>query len=125
MIDGLLALHQATNQQPWLDKAVKLQKTQDELFWDEKNGGYFYTSADHESLLARSKRTNDGAVPSGGSVAAGNLLYFGRVLGEQNYLDRAKRTVLSASAQLDEYAGAAPRILTYVRPLSKTDQPKN
>ena len=44
MIDGLLALHSATGNQRWLTAAAKLQETQNELFWDEKSGGYFYTS---------------------------------------------------------------------------------
>jgi uncharacterized protein YyaL (SSP411 family) len=123
VIDGLLALHRATQNQQWLDKALALQQIQDKLFWDEKTGGYYYTSSDHEVLLARSKRTNDGPVPSGSSVAVGNLTYFAHTLNDNNWLGKAKSTVLSASPLLDEFAIAAPRMLTYINSL--VDQPAN
>ena len=78
LIDGLIALHRADANQKWLDAAKRLQQKQDELFWDEKTGGYFYTSKDHETLLVRSKRVYDNAMPAGNSVAATNLLYLAR-----------------------------------------------
>lgn len=63
VIDGLIALHQATGEGRWLDEADKLQQEQDRLFADEKRGGYFFTAHDHESLLARAKEVTDGAGP--------------------------------------------------------------
>lgn len=110
-IDGLIALHRATRDKKWLKAAEKLQIKQDELYLDEQSGGYFYTSNDHEVLIARSKRTSDGAMPSGNSVSAGNLFYLGKELERQEWLDRAKKTILSASALLDRAPQAAPRML--------------
>ena len=110
-VDGLLALHRATGNKKWLDEAVKLQSKQDELFWDDKRGGYFYTSSDHEVLIARSRRTNDGAMPSGNSVAAGNLHYIGQQLSDKSYIDKAKSTVLSTAQLLDRAPHAAPRMV--------------
>ena len=111
LIEGLLAIHRATDEQKWIDAALKLQKKQDDLFWDEKNGGYFYTSADHETLIIRTKRAADGAQPSGSSVAANNLLYLARVTKDKDMKERARKTVLSASGLLDEYPTIAPRML--------------
>ena len=119
VIDGLLALHEATQDKKWLDQASKLQEIQDEMFWDSNSGGYFYTSADHEALLARSKRTNDGPVPAGNSVTAGNLIYFAQALNNPKLRDKASKTVLSASPLLNEFPIAAPRLLTHVRTLTK------
>ena len=110
LIDGLIGLHQASGDARWLDAAERLQKKQDELFWDD-TGGYFYTSSDHEALLARSKRSRDGAMPSGNSVSAGNLFYLGEKLNREEYKTRAKQTVLSASAVLTRAPHAAPRML--------------
>ncbi len=114
-IDGLLALHRATNEQKWLDAAVKLQATQDKLFWDESQGGYFDTSHDHESLLARAKQVNDGAIPAGNSVAAGNLVYLANELKLAPYWEKARRTALAASPLLKQYPIAAPRLLIAIR----------
>ena len=48
-------------------------------FWDDKNGGFFFTSDDAESLLVRQKEIYDGAIPSGNSIAMLNLLRLGRM----------------------------------------------
>ena len=77
--------------QKWLEAADRLQKTQDDLFWDKK-GGYFYTSKDHEQLIARSKRASDGAMPGGNSVSAANLHYLGTTLKQSAYLKQSKQT---------------------------------
>ncbi len=111
LIDGLLALHRATGEPKWLKQAAQLQAVQDRLFWDETGGGYFYTSNDHESLLARAKRTADGAVPSGNSVAAGNLVYLAAQYDDDQYLSKARRTTLAGAPLLDQIPVAAPRLL--------------
>lgn len=111
VIDGFIALHRATGQQSWIDAAEKIQKKQDELFWDDKHGGYFFTSSDHEVLIARSKKQVDGAMPSGNSVSAGNLLYLSNVLQRPDYKEKARKCVISASALIEQYPIAAPRLL--------------
>ncbi|MEM9940987.1 MAG: thioredoxin domain-containing protein [Planctomycetota bacterium] len=114
MVNGLIGLHMANGDQKWLDAAVRLQKKQDELFWDSKNKGYFYTSKDHEVLIARTKRTRDGVMPSGNSLAAENLLYLGRQLKNEGYVERSKSTILSTSAMLTRIPYAATRMLPSV-----------
>ena len=39
----LLDLYEASFEVEWLQFAIELQETQDRLFFDEKNGGYFST----------------------------------------------------------------------------------
>ena len=122
VVDGLLAIHKATGETEWLDASVKIQTKQDELFWDDQHGGYFYTSGDHESLMARAKKVTDGPVPSGNSVTAGNLLQLYNLTKDQQYLDRARQTVLAASPLLDEFPIVAPRLLISVRSLKDESQ---
>ena len=110
VIDGLISIHRATGNPKWIDAANQLQKTQDDLFWDEK-GGYFYTSKDHEQLIARSKRASDGAMPGGNSVSAANLHYLGTNLKQDTYLERSEQTVLAASAILTRAPHAVPRMV--------------
>jgi uncharacterized protein YyaL (SSP411 family) len=119
LIEGLLALHRTTGDKKWLDAAVKFQEKQDELYWDEKNSGYFYTSKDHEALIIRTKRAADGAQPSGASVAANNLIYLAEVTGDQKYLDRARMTVLSASGLLNDFPSISPRMLVAAQKLTE------
>src|SRR5439155_5474804 len=74
VIQGLLDLYEASFDVEWLKFAVQLQETQDRLFFEEKNGGYFSTSGKDESVFLRMKDDNDGAEPSASSIAALNLL---------------------------------------------------
>ena len=46
-------------------------------FWDEQDGGFYFTSSDHEELITRTKDYFDNATPSGNSVAAMALLKLG------------------------------------------------
>lgn len=110
LIDGLIALNQATGQSRWLTEAVALQKTQDQWFLDAGKGGYFYTTSDHQTLLFRTKRTIDGAVPSGNSVSAQNLIYLAEAAEMPEFLTRAKRVILSAGNLIDQVPVAAPRM---------------
>ncbi len=76
-VRGLLGLYQATGEQQWLDSAKRLTDAMIQLFWDDKNGGFYYTKADAEHLIVRTKKPYDSAIPSGNAVAIANLLAFG------------------------------------------------
>lgn len=58
MIMGLIDLYQATFDQQWLQWAYDLQLTQNELFYDNDNGGFFSVKRDDESILVRLKDGN-------------------------------------------------------------------
>ncbi|KAI5651821.1 thioredoxin-like domain-containing protein [Phthorimaea operculella] len=73
LIKGLLDLYEASLDTSWLQWAQELQHKQDELFWDTVNGGYFTASADDPTVVLRLKEDQDGAEPSGNSVACHNL----------------------------------------------------
>src|SRR5882724_10598858 len=53
VVQGLLDLYEASFNVEWLKFATELQATQDRLFFDEKNGGYFSTSGKDESVFVR------------------------------------------------------------------------
>jgi uncharacterized protein YyaL (SSP411 family) len=111
LIDGLLALHRATGQRRWLHAADQLMQKQIELFWDEKNHGFYFTSDDHESLLARGKDPIDGAQPAGNSVSADNLVVLAAALGKPEYRELAEKTIRAASGVLERRPMAAPRLV--------------
>lgn len=55
VIRGLLDLYEVSFNIHWLEFAEELQNIQDNLFWDDKSGGYFSTTMDDRSLILRLK----------------------------------------------------------------------
>jgi len=79
---GLIELYEATFEPRHLGAAMDLNQELLLHFWDDKNGGFFFTAEDGERLLFRQKEVYDGAIPSANSVAFLNLLRLGRMTGE-------------------------------------------
>lgn len=115
LIDGLIAIYKATKDKSWLEKAAALQEKQIELFWDEKGGGFFFTSNDHESLLARAKNPIDGARPSGISVSANNLIYLGVMMNRKDLKEKCKLTIQGVANLLQRAPSSATRMLVAVQ----------
>ncbi len=93
LVDGLLALHRATEDPQWLQAASEITDQQLELFWDDEESGFFYTSEDHEALIARAKKQTDSVLPSANSVSALNLIYLANHLPKKNYKTYAEKLV--------------------------------
>ncbi|WP_231745788.1 thioredoxin domain-containing protein [Rosistilla oblonga] len=109
-VDGLIAIHEATGEPQWLDAARTLTDIQIAQFWDEKRDGFYFTSQDHQSLIARAKDPVDSAIPSGNSVAAENLLYLDEhIESPTQYRDYAQRTISNVAGLLKRSPTSAPR----------------
>ena len=89
LADGLLSLYEATFDVRWFNEARQLTDTMIAQFWDEQDGGFFFTSHDHETLISRTKDFYDNATPSGNSVAAHVLLRLNLFTGEARYRELA------------------------------------
>jgi hypothetical protein len=85
----LLDLAEADGDPAWLTKAIYFADATLKHFSDG-NGSLFFTSDDHESLLARPRSHFDSSVPSGTSVAIFNMLRLGRITGEERYTQKAE-----------------------------------
>ncbi len=112
LIDGLLALHEATGEERWLAEAVKLQATQQKHFWDEAAGGYFFTPDDHSNLIARGKLFTDGALPSGNAIAVSNLKKLAKQIPDQaeQYNQWAQQTIESSAQLLNDHPNSTARM---------------
>ena len=87
-VRGLIDLYEATGQIRWIRESISLQKVQDEFYVDHEGGGYFRTARDGERLLAREKPIDDGALPSGNSIAASNLSRLAGLTGREIFSER-------------------------------------
>jgi uncharacterized protein YyaL (SSP411 family) len=86
---GLIELYENTFDVEYLQSALELNQTLVDHFWDDAQGGLFFTADDGEALLARMKEVYDGAIPSGNSVAMLNMVRLGRMTADTVHEDRA------------------------------------
>jgi uncharacterized protein YyaL (SSP411 family) len=99
---GLIELHQATQEPKRLRQAAELTEITLEHFRDARGGGFYLSADDGEKLLVRSKEVYDGALPSGNSVTAWNLLRLASLLGRPEWEKEAERV-------LEAFAGSVER----------------
>ena len=111
VVEGLLDLYEASFNVEWLKFALELQETNDRLFFDEKNGGYFSNSGKDESVFLRMKDDNDGAEPAASSLAALNLLRLSQLRDDQKMAERARKTIDAFATTLSHFPSAMPQML--------------
>ena len=108
---GLLDLYEATFDSGYLNAAKELTDLTLVHFEDKENGGFYLTADDGEKLLIRAKEIYDGAIPSGNSVMALNLLRLGKVTGDKKYPDSAKALFSAFSGFLENNPQASEVLL--------------
>ena len=110
--DGLIELYQVSAEEKYLAEAKSLADAMITEFWDEENGGFFFTSNDHEELIVRNKDFFDNATPSGNSVAADVLLRLSKFYGEEKYEKFALAALRLVSAQIKRFPSGFGRALS-------------
>ncbi len=81
-------------------------------YWDEKDGGFFFTSDDAEELIVRNKVIYDGATPSGNSVAMYILLRIARLSGNTEFEKKATQISQFFSEQIIQAPQAFTMFMT-------------
>ena len=105
LVRGILGLYHATAEDRWLKEAQSLTDTMIRLLWDNDGGGFYFTLADQEHLVVRTKNPYDSALPSGNAVAINNLLTLTRLTGEKDYLDKAEKSLRSFASVMAQSPG--------------------
>ncbi len=93
LIDAILHVLSYRWSGKWLSFSMQLADTLIEQFYDQEQGGFFFTSHDHEALLQRRKDFMDDSLPSGNGIATLALLNLGHLTGERRYLAVAEQTL--------------------------------
>jgi uncharacterized protein len=92
LIDGLFELYQTTFNERWFVEARRLADHALAHFGAE-DGGFFDTSDDHESLIARPRNMQDNATPSGNAMIARQLIRLAAYTGDASYDEAARKTL--------------------------------
>jgi len=120
LLDAVLEILQTRWNTAHLRFAMQLADDLLARFEDRENGGFWFTSHDHESLLHRSKPMADEAMPAGNGVAAHALARLGYLVADTRYLDAAERTLRAGWRALQEFPHGHCSLLNaldeYLRP---------
>ena len=114
LIQGLLDLYETDFDVEHLIWALALQKQQDALFWDSRNGGYFSTTDKDKTILLRLKEDTDGAEPSPNSIALLNLLRLSQMTDRVEYRQKAEQLLAAFSSVLKGDPQALPQMMAAV-----------
>lgn len=112
LIDGILELLQIRWNSAEFDFACALADVLLEQFEDNENGGFYFTSNDHEQLIQRPKVLADEATPSGNGIAAIVLARLGYLTGETRYLRAVERSLKYAANSIEKSPIAYASLLT-------------
>jgi len=111
-IQALIDLYEATFDTEWLKEAEDLNQRMIYQFWDEKNGGFFFTGKENEPLIARSKNPYDNAIPSANSISVFNLTKLGYLTGEECFKSKAEQVLLLFHNFLEQHPSGFSQMLS-------------
>ena len=92
---GLLDIYETLLDRAFLDRALQLNEIMLREFWDEEEGGFFYTGKSQEQLISRAKPIFDASIPSGNAMATQLLLRLNHITGQNDYRARAEKVLRS------------------------------
>ncbi|HEY7674137.1 MAG TPA: thioredoxin domain-containing protein [Burkholderiales bacterium] len=111
LIFALTELLQARFDSDALEFAEDLAEVLLDQFEDKANGGFFFTSHDHEQLIHRPKPGYDNATPSGNGTAAFALQRLHYLTGESRYARAAERALSQFHPAFMEHPGGHATLL--------------
>ncbi len=123
LLNGLLQLYESDFDPQWIEAAKNVADGILEQFWDPKEQSFYFTGRDHEALITRPKEVQDGATPSGQSVAVTALLRLTRLTGESAYEDVARAALQGMEPYLKQIpAGVAQMLIALDLALSPSHE---
>lgn len=109
---ALIELYNSTLDKTYLDKAEHFCEEAIKRFYDNENGGFYLCESDSSELFMNPKETYDGALPSGNSVMAYDIVRLYQLTEKERYNELAKNQLAFMSAQAQEYPSGYSMFLT-------------
>ncbi len=110
-IMGLIELYQSTFEDKYLELVNKLTDKLIQDFWDNINGGFYFTAKDNKDVLIRQKEFYDGAYPSGNSIAYNNLVWFYKLTTDEKYRKYIQKMEKAYSSYIKRVPYGSPMFL--------------
>jgi uncharacterized protein YyaL (SSP411 family) len=98
-----IEMYEASFDDIYLDRAMKLNNRALADFYDNQNSGFYLYGKDSEKLILRPKETYDGAIPSGNSVMAYNLIKLSKLTKNADLENLAQKQLEFISGHATNY----------------------
>jgi uncharacterized protein len=121
-VNGLIDLYESNFDISFLKAAIELGEVMMREFYDQKDGGFFFTREKTSDLIARPREGFDGALPSANSVAALSLFRLGELTAREEFADKADSTIRFFSQKIETQPSAFAFMLSAL--LFKLGSPK-
>ncbi len=106
LIQAAIALQEITSHIKYLYDAQSLTEQVINLFSDEQNIFFYYTSKVQKDIILRKKEIYDGATASGNSGMANNLQYLAIIFDNNNWRARSEHILQQLSTAVVKYPGS-------------------
>lgn len=100
---ALIELYNSTMNRQYLEKAKMICREAVKRFSDSQNGGFFLSEAGNKELFMNPKEVYDGAIPSGNSVMAYNLVRLYQFTDNEEYKGAAENQIPFLSSEAVNY----------------------
>ncbi|MDD4124355.1 MAG: thioredoxin domain-containing protein [Eubacteriales bacterium] len=111
-IHSLLSLYEAACDVSYLKKAELFCERALSDFFDYNTGGFYLYGKSHEKLILHPKETYDGAMPSGNSIMAYNLVRLFYITHDKKTEEALKKQMAFMSAEAGDYPAGHAMFLT-------------
>ena len=105
VIEGFIALYEATFDETWLKVSRDLMDYAIHNFFDKKSGMFYFTSIQDPPLVARKMEINDNVIPASNSSIAQSLFLLGHYFYNEDYLNKATTMLNNVSGLMKSYPG--------------------
>ncbi len=102
-VAAMTELYNSTLNKTYLEKAEKFLTEAVKQFEDSKNGGFYLSKLNNTELFINPKDTYDGAIPSGNSVMAYNLVRLYQITEKDEYKELLKKQIDFLKAKTREF----------------------
>jgi len=106
LIEACINLQEVTSDFKYLDTAMAFTEHVIDEFYDPESGYFFYTTEDQQDLIVRKMEYHDGAMPSGNSLMAGNLLYLATLFNEVKWQQMGQEMAAGLSSRATTHPGS-------------------
>lgn len=109
VIQSFIKYYETTLDRDYLELAKVLTRRVEEVFYDESENLYYFTSDENSALIARKKELFDNVIPSSNSIMAWNLVHLGTHFYDDEMIKKGK----SILAQVKDLIITEPEYLSY------------